>query len=406
VLLIGAVVPAAANANPAVRANAKSTIEKHADSTGPIVVDSSGNGYVAWASTVGNANGDPLFFCKIPKGGTCTHALKLPIPRGATWDSYRVNQPFPVLGGKAGVVSVVGPSYDFGDVVVWTSHTQGASFGDPQVISNAMYNGTGTGDVLRSPDADPPYYPDYFSIASANVGLFYTFTGIGAIGASHPPAGFQQNTSSVPGSVNGATVGYGKSVNPGLSQSTQTIEAFSTDATKPQVDYFWSPLPGVSGSPGSLEHGPHNVTVGLNPRLAGGPKGLFLLSEDYVASPSNAAKPLHLDVRKWNPTTHVFGTPTLVAKIPNDIDVTNPGGFAEDNSTGVLTVAWPMKTPTGGYVMDIWTSATGRTFSGATKVASLGFTYSGPARLTSTGDHGFLTWQDSNGLELVDLAHL
>jgi hypothetical protein len=388
-------------------ANPVSAIDAHADSTGPIVVDATGHGYVTWASSTGNANGDPLYFCRIPKAGTCTSPLELPIPVGANWDSYHVTQAFPVLGGKAGVVSVVGPSYDYSNVVVWTSHDKGASFGEPQVISSAMYDGTGVGDVLRSPDADTPYYPDYFSIASANPGLFYTFTGIGAIGAQDPPTGFEQNTASVPGSVADVTEGYGKTVNPGSSQSTQTIEAFSTDAAKPRLDFFWSPLPGVSGSPGSLEHGPMSVGYGISPRLASGPDGLFLLSADYVSSPANAAKPLHLDVRKWNPSTHTFGAPTLVAKIPNDINATNAGGFAEDSSTGVLTVAWPTENPSGGNNMSIWTSATkGASFSGPTTVAKLGYAYNGPARVASVGNSGFLTWQDSKGLRLVDLAHL
>lgn len=399
-LLTGALVPPAALASTRV-------ITSHADSTGPVVVDAAGNGYVAWASSTGNANGDPLYFCKIPVGGKCTHPLELPKPKGATWDSYLVNQPFPVLGGKTGVVSVVGPSYDLSDVVVWTSQNNGASFGEPQVITSCMYDGTGTADVLRSPDADAPYYPDYFSIASSGPGLFYTFTGIGAIGALDPPVGFEQDTSGVAGSVTDATAGYGETVNPGPDQSTQTIEAFSTDAAKPQLDYFWAPVPGVSGSPDGLEHGPTNVSVGINPRLAGGPDGLFLLSEDYVANPDNDAKPLHLDVRKWNPKTETFGTPTFVTKVPNDINATNEGGFTEDDSNGILTVAWPTETAGGGYEMKMWTSANkGKTFSGPTSVGSIPFGYVGPARLASVGGGGFLTWQDSNGLELVDLAHL
>jgi hypothetical protein len=400
VLLSGTLVP------PPPIAKTKSTISSQADSTGPIVVDAAGNGYVAWAGSLGNTNGDPLYFCKIPKGGTCTDPLKLPIPKGANWDSYRVNQPFPVLGGKAGVVSIVGPSYDFGDVVVWTSHTGGTSFGEPMVISNCMYDGTGTGDVLRTPDADPPYYPDYFSIGSSNPGLFYTFTGIGAIGALDPPVGFAQNTSSVAGSVTGATVGYGETVNPGLNQRTQTIEAFSTDAAKPQLDYFWAPLPGVSGSPGSLEQGPTHVANGINPRLAGGPDGLFLLSEDYVANPNDAAQPLHLDVRKWNPSTDKFGVATLVTTVPNDINASNEGGITEDASNGVLTVAWPVETAGGGYKMEIWTSTTGKTFSAPRILASISYAYVGPARLASVGGDGFVTWQDSKGLQLVGLAHL
>jgi hypothetical protein len=275
------------------------------------------------------------------------------------------------------------------------------------VISNCHYDGTGTVDVLRTPDADAPYYPDYFVIASANPGLFYTFTGIGAIGARDPPTGFQQNTGGVPGGVNDATVGFGKTVNPGPSQQTQTIEVFSTDAAEPRLDYFWSPVPGVSGEPGSLEHGPTKVDYGINPRLAGGSDGLFLVSEDYVGSPTNVNKPLRLDVRKWNPAKEIFGAPTLVAMVPNSGIGLDEGGLAEDNSTGALTVAWPMETKSGDSVMNIWTSSNaGASFSRPTSVGSVGGEYQGPARLASVGGQGFLTWHDSGGLELVDLAHL
>jgi hypothetical protein len=400
-LLTGALVSAPAGANPLL------TLAPQANSAGPIVVDGAGNGYVTWESQIGDANGDPLVFCKIPKGGTCTHQLVLPIPKGASWDTYRIDQPFPVLGGKAGVVSVVGPSYDYSDVVVWTSHDGGKSFGEPQAISGAHYDGTTPDDVLRSPDADAPYYPDYFSIASSNPGLFYTFTGIGTIGARLPPAGFEIGTGAIAGAVVDATLGYGKTVNPGPSQSTQTIEAFSTNADEPELAYVWSPLPGVSGSPGTLEHGPIKVGVGINPRLAGGRAGLFLLSEDYQSGKGNLTKPLLLDVRKWDPTTKTFGAPTLVTKVPSGYDDTDQGGLAEDDSTGVLTVAWPMPSGSSGAVLDIWTLANGGSkFSDPVDVARIGASYDGPARLASVGDQGFATWQDNKGLELVDLSHL
>jgi hypothetical protein len=395
VLLAGAFTPIMASAGTRLGLTA------HAASTGPVEVDAGGTGYVTWVSSL---SGDPLYFCKIPKGKTCTHSLLLPIPTGATWDDYRVNQPFPVVGGKVGVVSVVAPSYDYSNVVVWTSTNGGTSFGEPQVIQSSHYDGTGTDDVLRSPDADAPYFPDAFAIASSNPGLFFTFTGIGTIGALDPPYGFEQNTSGAAGGVTSSTLGFGQTVDPGPTQETQTVEAFSTDASKPQLDYFWAPVPGVSGGPGSLEHGPINVGIGADPRLAGGPGGLFLLSEDYQA---DLAKPLHLDVRKWNPQTESFGPPTLVASIPSDVGTTAEGGLAQDLSTGVITVAWPMQAAHGATVMDLWTSSNGaKTFSHATKVGTVSYAFEGPARLASAGDHGFLTWRDSTGLQIVDLSHL
>jgi hypothetical protein len=37
-------------------------------------------------------------------------------------------------------------------------------------------------------------------------------------------------------------------------------------------------------------------------------------------------------------------------------------------------------------------------------VATIDDTYSGPARLAMTGGSGFLTFEDSGGLELIDLG--
>jgi hypothetical protein len=405
----GAPASGGANGAGAQAAFTRSVISSQADSPGPIVTDSSGNGYVAWLSSAHNANGDPTYFCKIPRGGKCTHPQLLPIPKVDKWSDYGLLQPFPVIGGKAGVVSIVAPSYDYSDVVVWTSTNSGTSFSEPAVIGNCSYDGTGVGDVLRSPDADKPYYPDYFVIASSNPGLFYTFTGIGAIGAPDPPKGFKQNTSHVPGAVDSTTTGYGQTVNPGPQQETQTVQAFGTDATKPQLDFIWSPVPGVSGSPGSLMHGPIFVTDGMNPRLAGGPKGLFLLSEDYVGDPTTAKK-LVLDVRKWDPSTERFGAPSIVATLRNDVNASNSGGFAEDSKSGALTVAWPMEPSSGGYVMDVWTSTAHTSpngvpeFGAAVKAGPVAGGYVGPPRIAMHNGAGFLTWQDSGGLELADIS--
>jgi hypothetical protein len=393
-LLIPALVVAAPGAAPVgARPTAFQSIAPAADSTGPIVTDSSGNGYVSWQNEAKNDKGDPVEFCLIPSSGTCTDPITLPLPSHTTWDDYALLQPFPLLTGAPGGVQVVAPSYVYSDVVVWTSSDGGASFAKPKVIPSPVYaDNTNVDDVLLSASSTAPL-KNYFSIASENSGLGYTYTGVGAIGATHPSEGFIFDTDTVAGSVAGATLGL---------SGPETVEAFWTDATPPALDYFWAPLPGVSGSPGTLEHGPIAVTAGTNARLAGGPDGLFLLSED---NGSKASKPLQLHVRKWNPSTHAFGKPTTVASVPNNINAANQGGFTEDSSTGALTVAWPEAGPKGTYVMDLWTSTDGgSTWSGSSTVATIDDTYSGPARLALTGGSGFLTFEDSGGLELIDLG--
>jgi hypothetical protein len=334
-------------------------------------------------------------FCKIPRGGTCTKPMTLPLPAHASWNAYAITQPFPVVGGNQRTILVVAPSYDLGNVVVWTSGDGGTHFGLPKVIPSPSYaDTTSVDDVLRAPN-NATTALNYFSIAGHNTGLGYTFTGTGTIGAMAPPYGFKQTTDTVAGSVVDSTLGF---------SGPEAIEAFSTDANTPKVYYFWSPEAGVSGSPGTLEHGPIAVSDGGNPRLAGGKKGLFLLTEDAGSTPT---KPLRLHVRKWDHSTHTFGGSTFVGTVPNDTNATNPGGFTEDLSTGALIVAWPVPVANGGYVMRLWTSKNGgRTFSKPRIVANIGGEYAGPARIAATGTHGFLTFQDARGLILVDLAGL
>jgi hypothetical protein len=370
-------------------------ISTHADSTGPIVVNSRGVGYVAWDKLATDGNGDPVMFCRIPRGGRCTRPMALPLPAAAHWDSYDVIQPFPILGGAANVVLVVAPSYVNDDVVVWTSHNRGTSFSALRVIPSPSYVGnTVVDDIHRAPNNATDAL-NYFSIASHNTGLGYSYTGVGAIGAMHPPSGFKFDTDSIRGAVAGSTMSFSK---------RQVIEAFWTDATTPRLAYFWSPQAGVSGSPGTAEHGPYQIADGSNARLANGPKGLFLLSED---AGSSAAKPLRLHVRKWDHATHKFGPATLVGTVPNDANASNQGGFTEDRTTGELIVAWPDYGPGHKYEMRMWTSATGgASFSSPTTASQIGAGYVGPARLAATGTTGFLTFQNRAGLELIDLAHL
>jgi hypothetical protein len=262
------------------------------------------------------------------------------------------------------------------------------------VIPNPSYaDTTSVDDVLRAPN-NASASLNYFSIAGHNPGLGYTYTGTGTIGAMAPPYGFFFDTDALAGAVNDATLGF---------SGMQAIEAFSTDAKQPAVYFYWTPQSGVSGSPGTLEHGPTQVSNGTDPRLAGGKKGLFLLTENPG---STATKPLRLHVRKWDHAMHAFGAPTFVGTVTNDVNATNPGGFTED-SNGDLVVAWPGENSAGHYVMRAWVSKnSGHSFSGPTTVAGIGFGYDGPARVAATGSDGFLTFQDHSGLEIVTLAHL
>lgn len=84
-----------------------------------------------------------------------------------------------------------------------------------------------------------------------------------------------------------------------------------------------------------------------------------------------------------------------------------PGGSGEDAATGAIYVAWPGYGTNGGYVMQLWTSAKGgKAFLGPTTVATIAGAYQGTPYLAATGGHGFVTFTDHGGLQLVDLANL
>lgn len=82
------------------------TLDSHATTTGPIVTEASGTGYVAWNRS-GSEVAQPIF-CKIPRGGTCTDPIELQLPIQSPQSDDGVIQPFPVIGGAPGVVYVVG----------------------------------------------------------------------------------------------------------------------------------------------------------------------------------------------------------------------------------------------------------------------------------------------------------
>ena len=123
-LAVGAVSFAAlALAVPAGAANLF-TLDRSADSIGPIAVDASGNGYVAWLH-----KGPPntVMFCKLAPG-----ARNCPAPITLPAEGASPNTPFPVLG-PGGDVYVVAPSYETDEMVMWQSSNGGASFGAPWI---------------------------------------------------------------------------------------------------------------------------------------------------------------------------------------------------------------------------------------------------------------------------------
>ncbi|HTC58875.1 MAG TPA: hypothetical protein VK691_02030 [Solirubrobacteraceae bacterium] len=378
-------------------------------STNAIVTEASGTGYASWVQT-NPADEQEVVFCKIPRGGTCTAPIALPLPAG-TFEE--IVQPFPVLGSHAGVVYVVGPRYDKDeDTLIWTSTDGGEKFSVAKKIPQNTLDKGGIGDVLLDPNTPPSLSTedDYFGIAGNNVGLGFGFTannitgGTTAISFEHPGAG----------GVASSTLGY----------ATHTVEDSGTKKQfYPEIEAYYNlsaPAPetffyryyankGIADDNEGGWEGPIKVSNGYVPRLAGGPAGLFMLSTDIPEGESLESQPSAVDVRKFNETTHTFGKPVQIAKIPTSAGTLfNSGDIYENPETGALYVAQPVIDGAGEYVMRLWESTNGgESFTGERDIATIGFGYSEIPRLAVAADgQGWLTFNDYQGTEVANLNAL
>jgi hypothetical protein len=375
------------------------------------VTEANGTGYVAWDHPAPSVSEpEVVLFCKIPRGGTCTAPITLPLPSGT---NEEIIQPFPVLGSHPGVVYVVGPRYiKDEDTLIWTSTDGGATFSAAKSIHSASPDKTGVSDVLLDPNTPASAGPteDYFGMAFNNPGLGFGFT------ANEITSGTTSFSFANPGEggVASSTLGY----------VTGTIEdKFTKEQIHPEVEAYYnlsSPSPEVffyryyakGGNADGEEkgwEGPFKVSNGYVPRLASGPKGLFMLSTDIASGESADAQPSAVDVRKFNETTHTFGEPVQIAKIPTSAGTLfNSGDIYENPETGALYVAQPVINGAGEYVMRLWESSNGgESFTGERDIATIGFGYSEIPRLAVAADgQGWLTFNDAGGLEVANLSAL
>src|SRR6186997_1549642 len=118
ILSVAATVLALAALPSTAAANDLFTLDANPNSNGHIVEDAAGNAYVAWVGDGPGTEIDPVKFCKIAPGGSCS-PITLPI-FGGTSISDSASGAFPILGA-GGTVYVVGPRYPHTDLVFWTS---------------------------------------------------------------------------------------------------------------------------------------------------------------------------------------------------------------------------------------------------------------------------------------------
>ncbi len=364
-------------------------LDRTATSGGTMVMDSAGTTYLTWADPATPKHAQTIWLCRIPKGGKCKTRQTLLIP-GAD-RGLGVTEPFPAFGEVSPkAFYVIAPSYIYANIVYWMSTNDGATFAQTKVSpANTYFDTPGVDDVEFNAAGSVKGKIDVFDIVSSGAGDVGFSVGTPLVVACSPGVcdfGYKTQPD-----VFGATLG---------NDGKQWVMAYWVDSSPDTVDYFWSNI----GDTTAGWHGPVKVTDGMNVQLASGPSGLYLLSQDFTTA--SAPFPAKLDVRKWDPATHTFGAPTLVARDSSTTVSTVLGGLGEDAATGALYVAWPGNVASeGGYVMRLWTSSNeGKTFSGPRYVSTIGAGFNGPVRIAARSGHGFLTFIDSAGLALVPLS--
>jgi hypothetical protein len=353
-------------------ANNLFTLDPNAVSDGNLVADGAGNAYVGWTSDGVGTAPEPVRFCKIAPGGACS-PITLPIP-GATSLSDSASAAFPVLG-PGSTVYVVAPRYAQNDVIFWTSTDGGVTFG-AGAERNFYSSKTDPTDVLLQ--------GTNFLIGGYNAGLGFSTAEVAGVGGG---AFSFANPGS--GGVGGSSMG--------LAGSNPVIAYWNL--SDPYQLFFYRYKGAGSLNDEANWEGPLPVTNGYEPSLAGGPAGLFMVSQDY----SGGRYPDAINLRRYEGTA--FGPPRTLAIDPSP-SLFVGGAIAQSPSGNRLAVAWPGRR--GGdsaRVMRLFTTTDGGATFSESHIANLGDAYSiGPnAELAVTdAGSGWLLFSDNIGLRLAD----
>jgi hypothetical protein len=354
-------------------ANNLYTLDANPVSEGHVIVDGAGNAYVSWVGDGAGTAIDPVRFCKIAPGGTCS-PITLSIP-GGTSIADSAAAAIPVFG-PGSTVHVVAPRYARNDLFFWTSNDGGVSFDG------------GTENAFYSNKSDPT---DAFLVGSN----FY-------VGAFGPGIGF--STAEVAGlgggSVDLPTPGSGGVLNSSMAlDGANPVIAYSNFGD-PYTVFFYRYKGAGSPNEAINWEGPSFVTNGYEPSLAGGPAGLFMVSQDY----SGGANPNAVNVRRYTGTG--FGPATTLA-FDASTNLFAGGAIAQSPSGNRLAVAWPGKRAgDGAYVMRLFTSTDGGGSYSESHIAHIGDAYelnNNADLATNDAGSGWLLFTDSTGLQLADL---
>jgi hypothetical protein len=355
-------------------ANDLYTLDANAQSEGNVIVDAAGNAYVGWTSEGVGIGIEPVKFCKIAQGGACS-PINLPIP-GGTSISESASAAFPVFG-PGNTVYVVSPRYAKNDVVFWTSTNGGASFDAGQ--QRDPYSG-------KTDPTDAYLVGDEFLIGGYNAGLGFSTAKVSA-----PGGGEFEFENPGDGGIGASSMALAGS-NP--------VIAYWNISDPPYPLMFYRHV----GGPFAVKTnwaGPTEVTKGYEPRLSGGPAGLFMVSQDYVPG---GRYPQAVNVRLFEGTN--FGAARTLA-VDADTDLFVGGAIAQSQSGTRLAVAWPgTRSADKASVMRLWTSTDGGNSFVESHVAHLGSFGIGNNADMATNDAGvgWIVFRDDKGLRLADFS--
>ncbi len=370
-------------------ANNLFSLDPSPEANGSVVTEPAGYGYVAWlAKPAVGTEASRVMFCKIPPGGACTDPINLPLPAPGTEAVEAPSDAFPVIGTRPGVVYVVAPRYVQNDSVIWTSTEGGVNFSAPKKIPSYS-NKTDPSDVLINPKhtatAGEPT-ADRFDVSASNAGLGFSETGNKVIAAAafsfEKPGNFVEASSMAFTPAGFPLIAYWNLETP-LELHYYVSKAEPEDEAK-----NWE--------------GPKLIKEAENPRLASGPAGLFMVSEDYL---SGESLPATLELRKYEEGSKSFGAPTALS---GNLAQGEPPGIFENPDTGALYISWVALNGGGSRVVDLLESTNGgASFQGEREVAEVKSSFAGPIRLAAADSGaGWLTFDDEGGLEVADLNPL
>jgi hypothetical protein len=356
-------------------ANDLFTLDPNATSAGHVIEDAAGNAYVAWVGDGVGISPELPRFCKVSPGGGCS-PITLPIP-GAKTLSDSASGAIPVFG-PGGAISVVGPRYPHDDVIIWTSTDGGLSF-DGGVERDIYSSKTNPTDALLVGST--------FMIGAYNSGVGFSTAETGGLGG---------------GSISFANPGSGGVVSSSmaLADGANPVIAYFNLSDPYQLFFYRYTGAGPLTTETSWE-GPVLVGNGYEPNLAGGPGGLYMVSQDY----SGGKYPDAINVRRFEGAT--FGGPRTLAVDPSP-NLFAGGAIAQSPSGSRISVAWPgTRSSDGTSVMRLFTSTDGGATFTESHVAKLGTGYGINANAelaTNDGGAGWLVFRNGAGLQMADLS--